>query len=259
VLTRLFTRHAFDGREKARELFSLLNEAPEPFRPARYDVGEPVRRAYNPDDLGEPFELLSGAPEHESGGLLLKGAKYQSLAHYSWVEGEVSSWDIYLGSSFFRQVARVESYLAFVGSLCRAFPVLYGAAADEEDWRAKHWLVTPLPGGGNTETQIRPDLRRCLPGVYWLTHFGPPLVEFFGRSRLARLPVHRVLDLGEAGMTLLLRPSPFQPDLDARLRGDREIIAALASQYFFDIADPTRSCEAIPGVTSGGVMYTAGS
>jgi hypothetical protein len=49
----------------------------------------------------------------------------------------------------------------------------------------------------------------CLPGIYWLTFFGPELVSFFGRDRLLALGVHQVLDCGASGIGILLQSSPI--------------------------------------------------
>ena len=36
-----------------------------------------------------------------------------------------------------------------------------------------------------------PDIRKCLPDVYWMTVFGAPYVKMFGRDRLLSAPVHK--------------------------------------------------------------------
>jgi hypothetical protein len=95
------------------------------------------------------------------------------------------------------------------------------------------------------------ELDECLPGVYWLTLFGAPLVKHFGRKKLEGLPAHHVLDFGDNGLGLMLSETPFDPGPSERLRRDQEIISKLGSQYFFDMNNPQAGCEAIPGVTQG--------
>lgn len=247
----LYSDYQFNTGPKAAALFDLLKEAGENFAPVRYDVKEPVRKAFPADDPREPVKLLSGSPRHKAGGLLLRGARFGFEAHFKWSEGEVKAWRLSLGDDFFDVPARRDAFLDFVVRLCQKFPVLYGGGAPAEDWEAKHWLVTKS-NGGETRRKRGLDIEECLPGVYWLTVFGGPLVKFFGREKLEHLPAHRVLDLGRGGLALALREHPFEPrDASERLAGDAEVVSRLGRQYYFDIENPQKGCEAIPGVTRG--------
>ncbi|HEX9988124.1 MAG TPA: hypothetical protein VGE45_06545 [Chloroflexia bacterium] len=247
----VYTRHQFDTPQKAGEFFKFLNDIGGTFTPAYFDMQEPVKKRYTPDDLSEPIGLLSGQPEHDGGGLLLKGAKPKFLALVKWRRSEVASWHFYLSDDYFDNAKRREEFTRFVTQLCQAFSVLYGGGATQEDWDAKHWLKIQRPSGGYSRRKMGLEVDECLPGVYWLTLFGAPLVKHFGRKKLESLPTHQVLDFGDNGLGLILSETPSEPGLSERLQRDQEIISKLGSQYFFDMNNPQARCEAIPGVTHG--------
>lgn len=238
---RLFTNYRFDERDKAASLFRFLNSAGV-FAPERFDAHEPVRKAYAPDALDEPISLLCGHPQYLYGEILLRGAKGHYLAWFKWSQASVSRWHIYLSQRFFDRPKAVEELTEFVAGLCSKFPPLYGGVAPKEDWDAKHVLVTRVPGG-ETHEKVGLDISECLPGIYWGTVFGAPVVGRLGLKEMAgRLPVARSIDLGEGGLLLVLRESPFTPELPERLRHDREVAHLIGGQYFFDKDDPDKVC-----------------
>ena len=249
----LYTRHEFDSPEKAAELFSFFDEAGSPFKPARFDSREPVSRVYDPAELSEPAGLLSRPPNFKHGGIMLKGAKYRFLAWITWRAGDINQWYMWLGEKFFDRARGVEEFTGFIARFCERFPVLFGGSCPDEDWGAKHYHVIDGPGRGTTKFKIGEELDKCLPGVYWLTVLGPQLVEHFGRERIESLPVWRVLDLGAGGLGLVLRDSPYRPELSERLGHDAEIMRLLGEEYFFDVSQRKRPCKPIPSVTEGGV------
>jgi hypothetical protein len=245
----LHTRHRFDSPEKAAELFAFFNESGGVFKPARFGTTRSVRKPYDPADVSEPMALLSHPPDYKGGAVMLKGAKYRFLAWIISGMEEVNVWSMWLDAKFFARAGRVEEFTRFISALCERFPILFGSACTQEDWDAKHWVDTD---SGLTKTGS--TLNKCLPGVYWLTVLGRPLVEHFGREKIEGLPVHRVLDFGRrGGLGLVLRESPLQPEESERLSHDAEIARLLGEEYFFDPARPDRPCQPVPSVTEGGV------
>lgn len=247
-MASVLSRHGFETPAKARALFEFFDAADEAFRPAKYGASEPVRKEYNPDDLDEPVRYLTGR-EGRGGSVFLKGARHGFVAWIRWGRGEVGEWYFQLNPSFFAKPAQVEKFVQFARALCEDFPPLYGGAAHEEDWKRKHWLVKETPSGGTSRERVGVEVGACLPGVYWLTAFGPAAVKHFGAAKLKALPVHRVEDAGRGGLVAVLRESPLAPDADGRLRHDAEVAALLGADHFFDIAKRRRKCRPVPGVT----------
>jgi hypothetical protein len=245
-----FSDYRFDDEAKATALLEYLEEAGGPFAPARYGEHEPARQPYTPEARAEAARLLAGHPRHLGGDLALRGARNLFRAAFRWYVHGPLIWDFEVDDSFFTDAARAEEFADFVGGLCRRFPVLFGGAAPEGDWMAKNWIVEYHPDGSLRRTkQVGLNIEGCLPGVYWLTVFGPALVEHFGRRNLERLPTHRVIDLGDAGLLLMLRALPSAPEPPTRLRHDQKIVGALGAEYFFDIGRREKKCRPIKGVT----------
>lgn len=252
----LYIGYQLDRPEKAVELLEFFNEQGGVFAPVRYGPREPLKKVFDPDDLGEPAQLLSRSPEHSAGSIWLKGAKHRSLAWIKWSAGDVSSWDMFLDDKFFARPAQTAQFIEFLAELCRRFPVLYGGAAPSEDWDAKHWKVERGPTGGEALRKMGLELDECLPGVYWATIFGAKCVKTLGRAKIEGLDAHRIVDLGPGGLLAVLREHPFKPERDERLRQDKMAMRALGERYFFSIDDPAKGCKAIPGVTRGKAKST---
>jgi len=248
----LFTDYRFDTLQKSVEFLTLLNTAESMFAPVRFGEGEPVRRKFEEHNLDEPSKILSGYPDYQGGGLLIKGAKYKYLAVFRWKASGLAAWNIYLSDQLFDRPERGERFLRFVAALCERYTIAYGYGASDEDWNATHWLYEETPNGGVSQKRVQYDMERCLPGPYWLTMFGQPLIEYFGREKIERLPSHLIMNMGQKNIAVLLSNSPFEPSLEERLRQSAKIASQLGSGYFFDINDIGKACRPILGITSGG-------
>lgn len=244
-IVTLHTRHKFDSREKAAELLGFFDESGGPFKPARFGQTERVKGVYDAAKPDEAIDMLA------RGGIMLKAKKYRFLAWFRSQSGEFSTWHMWLSEKFFERAARVDEFVAFIAKLCERFPILFGGACPQEDWDAKHMLQE-----GYTTSRLGDALGKCVPGVYWMTVFGPPLVEHFGREKIEGLPAQRVLDLGPGGLGIVLRESPYEPERPERLKQDAGIARLLGEDYFFDVTRPEKECKPIPSVTRGGAEVT---
>jgi len=249
---RLATHYRFDTMEKAASLFTFLNDSGV-FVPVRYDDSEPVRKPYDSENVHEPSQLLSGEPDHRDGGIALKGAKYKSLVTIGWSVHGRGGMSFSLDLAFFAKQGRIAELIAFLTALCDRYPFIYGYGSSIEDWEMTHRRRVESPDGFVSDIKVQTDYERCLPGVYWLTIFGAPLVSYFGHTALETLPVAQVLKLGNGSIGLLLTSSsPFASPGNDRRALAATIMDRLGSQYFFDINDIGKACLPIPGVTPGG-------
>ncbi len=91
-------------------------------------------------------------------------------------------------------------------------------------------------------------LIRYIPDLYWLTVFGSPYVEGFGRERLLSAPAHRVTELEYGGIMLQLSESPMDFVTDpvrlATIR--RDVKQYLNPNAFFDESLPTGHTYDVP-------------
>jgi len=248
----LFTYYKFDTRERSREFFRFLNKYGDIFAPVRYGVTEPVRQRYDPENIVEPSDLLADYPDHESGSLMLKGAKFKYLAWITWGSG-LSAWHISIDDKYFDQEERIDMLIHFTLSLCDKYQIVYGYAGSMDDWEATHWVKTPLHSGGTSTEKVQYDMQSCLPAPSWLTIYGEPLLRYFGTETIKTLPAYRIVDTQQHVTGVILHKTPFHPEMAKRLQYAHKTIERLGEEYFFDVADLTKVCKAIPGVTPGGL------
>src|SRR5215203_3191457 len=180
----LFTKHRFETKKKAREFFAFLNKSI--FTPSRFGDYETAREKFDAKDLEFPVELLSGAPEYRSGEIFLKSEKPKSLMWIRWSVSGISEWYFEIDDKYFKKPEQVPAFIEFLAKLCETFPVVFGGAAPEEDWEAKHWL-TEEDEEGETSQKLGLSLESCLPGIYWITIFGEELIKHFGKKKLEQL------------------------------------------------------------------------
>ncbi|WP_309888455.1 hypothetical protein [Archangium sp.] len=105
---------------------------------------------------------------------------------------------------------------------------------------------TPLEGGkeftwSQEEFTVR-DYSEGLPGLVWRNFYGPPFVRMFG-ERLASLPPECREPLGEDLVLVQPYTLPREAGTEAGLAREREFIALLGPECFYDherLALPTR-------------------
>jgi hypothetical protein len=122
------------------------------------------------------------------------------------------------------------------------FPMLYGLGCVQEEYDAKHMVVSTRHG--LTATGLKgvatADFLHFLPGVYWLTIFGKPLVDHLGADQLLQRDDVTVTRLGDFGIATWLREPAVPVDLERRLKAERHIAAALDPALFYDRGRRTR-------------------
>ena len=74
-----------------------------------------------------------------------------------------------------------------------------------------------------------------LPGVYWVTYFGPGAATILGGDRLAQLKAHQVERM-EAGYLVWAYPSVSEVGTPSALDAEQRIIEQLGRERFFDKA-----------------------
>jgi hypothetical protein len=92
---------------------------------------------------------------------------------------------------FRRCITTLDAYFgnAYLGSFERTSP-----------FPSSHPLGSSIP----TEDLIE--------GISWATYFGPELVEYLGKEKLLKTPVHQIETLHNGGILMLLAPNPLTYD-----------------------------------------------
>lgn len=245
---QLHTRCKLDSDALVEAMFEQLAQPGSLVVPAFYNAVEPVKKVLNAKSMPEAQAMLAGLPKRTGGHVMLRSKEPSSIAWLKWNAQRPMTWHFYIDGGHMQSPAGGAALIGFFQALCSRFPGLVGGGAPQADWQAKHWRTVVSPGGAQGVQKKGLDFRGFITGVYWLTVLGPEAVAHLGKARLQALPVHACLDLGAGGLLLVLRPDPLASALEARLAHDREIASLIGADYIFDIADPDRELQKVPGL-----------
>src|SRR5262249_38790595 len=86
------------------------------------------------------------------------------------------------------------------------------------------------------------DVRRSLPGLFWLNAFGPPYVELIGRDTLTTAPA----TTGQRGANAVveLYPSPGEWETASGRNAHTRVLGHLGRGFFYDRTAPHRETTA---------------
>src|SRR5204862_5766600 len=118
--------------------------------------------------------------------LFVRGGKDSFLGFFKQQPGNLSTWNFWLDVRAMRG-RKVERWLEWFFRLCSELPILYGFGCSEAEYDAKHRYVKVVPGVGRASGAVGVSIAefyQYLPGLYWLTIFGPELAQAFGQSKL---------------------------------------------------------------------------
>jgi hypothetical protein len=119
----------------------------------------------------------------------------------------------------------------------------FGSISTEEDSRTKHRITFEDRMGRSEQymglhvgrfVSIRTDYgREVLPGVYWVTYFGPGAKRIVAERNLERLEADKVERLG-AGYLVRAYPSVTAAGTEVARHAERKIMEQLGEEHFFD-------------------------
>lgn len=139
------------------------------------------------------------------------------------------------------KLKRRREWLGWMARFVEAGPALFGHGESIDEYDTKH-LVETEGSRGWIGTSVA-ELSEFLPGVYWMTVFGPQLVE---RLQLAELPGVEVRRLRGPQVMLVLDEPPVPASMPERLERERQIAERLGGDHFFDRDTPERPRRQVP-------------
>lgn len=241
----LYGNFDFSESDKANALLELLINSSEQFRPAFYGTAEPIELKLSPDDLSEPARLLSGG--NSGGSVYLRTANNNGTFVFSWVAGEIAQWRFFLEDKLFETEEQTAAFVDLITQLVENYEIMYGSIGPRKDWKKEHWISSQ-----NSSRKVGLDLNNCLPVITWLAVLNRSLIDSLGANeKLADLSIHQQLNVNK-DVVLVLRPNPLSGAGADRRKHSREIMEAIGSDYFFNIASPGKICQPIEGLTRSG-------
>ena len=242
---RVKTAKDLATEEFARGLLSSWRSgmAPE-LRPEYFDLGEPVRRSFDKEGLDRAVGMWvdSGRPLY-----LARRTKPRMRVATNWrvdkgKDPRPFPWGctVWLARSAGDDLA-----VALFRFLIGHFEPAFGSMSTEQDSREKHW-VTYEDRTGRAERCMGLDVgrfvsittdhgREVLPGVYWLTYFGPGAERIVGERSFDHLRAHLIENPG-GGHLVRAYASSREVGTPAAVQAEVDIMEQLGRQHFFDKA-----------------------
>jgi hypothetical protein len=159
-----------------------------------------------------------------------------------------NSVTVNLGAERVRGVGSADWLRALLADLASEPNVLWGAAFDAHEFAASN-----LHDDAKGMWALGRDVRRSLPGLFWLNVFGAAYIQAIGRNVLLATPA-QVAEFS-SGVSVELYSSPEQWNSDQAKRVREESLDHLGREFFFDRNHPTRLTRApdfgLPEVRDG--------
>jgi hypothetical protein len=260
--------------ECGRRLFSLFMKYFPKHVPERVGESEPLIRHFDLQDLGSVLEAwghtgfiaessnpvsvlqvrfcppVSRNPRHSSISLLqfqseevldsekVLGFVFEVSENFS---ADYASAHILTRTELENRMAMIESRPAAPPQASGKQTVVHLRKRIEKEGFAA--VLTSMRNGNHTV-----GLRRCLPGLSWLTVFGAAYVQLFGRKKLLSAPAIGVRELsnGAIGIRLTERLNDSQDDWDRFEIVRKRCEQFLDSAAFFDPSLPSNHAYRVP-------------
>jgi hypothetical protein len=234
----LYTPQDISSQQTAKTLWGLLDSPL--IGPHRYDTIERAKITFGRSAYREASRMYGGQRM-----LFVRGAKDSFLAMFMQQHGGWATWNFWWDAK--AMTRRHDAWVEWLLNLCRKLPPFFGLGCSVAEYDAKHTLVETVPGGTATSEKgtSSANFYEYLPGLYWLSIFGPQLTDHFG-IRLQSLPNTNLFTLNSAGVAVLLDEPAIPEDMNERLQTEADLAELLGSKYFFDRNKYEAEYEAVP-------------
>lgn len=226
----ILTRADLTNRTFASSLVEAIIASHEDFQPKRYGSYEPLPYRAQTSGVQELME------------------RWQSP--FFWSNGRRASVSFWFDSPNIHNSIGIEATGSRVnGALMRDLTIELGISTaaelatvhrqfeDQPTWLARYAASYPLRLGFTTH-----NLRKSLPDLAWVTLFGLPYIELFGRERLAGVPAAVSKAVGDQHWLLQLTDEePSARESPSQYEQTRDLAKAhLGLEHFLDLERPER-------------------
>jgi hypothetical protein len=212
-------------------LTAWCNELDKLLSPEFFDLGEPIGRSFAKEGLEVAVRTWvdNGMPL-----LLKRRSKPKFEANIDWrrnkgLDPRPYPWSCTVWQSL---AAGDELAIHLFRFLIRVFEPAFGHISTYDDHRAKHF-ITFKDRTGQAEEYHGLDVGEKLPGIYWVTYFGPWAVEKIGKDRFSSLKAHKVEPIN-SGYLVFAYSSIKEVEALAAREAEGRIVDHLGRVNFFD-------------------------
>jgi hypothetical protein len=198
----------FQNEDVAKAVLSTINSFGLDFIPQKYDIYEPEKFKYNPNDIENVVKLWLNeenarkvAKEHgvAAGQVLLKKKAGHKVSYMMmWDKGREARFNNFIISvdiKYFKDKHRQKRFLDL----------------------SRQIMLILEPVHGRISNRMFPDwyealnLHVRLPDILWVTLFGKPYIDLFGREKILSTPCYKVEEINHDLIWLQATENLFEP------------------------------------------------
>ena len=258
LVMELYSREPLDPVNTEAQITALSTFEGGLFKPEKCDVNEPVRERFDAKDIHEPVRWLSqpggrfkfrkSKPPRIEGyisNLRFREIRTSDSKKGPWIPVKsrfpepafLTRWVVWLDAAAATRLGTAV-LKRFLIKMFRVSMSEYGFLTTEEDHRKKNFKVT-VEGASTVECYVGTDPAMGVPGIYWMNLFGPTYAAWLGKEKLERATgIHE--SLPEGSLFVQFGGVPETCSSPEIVRQQRDVIAALGEEKFFNIDDPER-------------------
>ncbi|ODM27975.1 hypothetical protein [Acetivibrio mesophilus] len=197
----------FQDRGFATKVIYKINEYGKDFIPQKFDIYQPLKRKYNPNNVSEVIDVWMNdtinqecSKDEYAEGLLLMKATGRSKASYmvNWKKDNVINFNTFSCSVNIEYVKYKDNLDKFI-NLCKELIDLIEPV---------HGKIVNESFAGAFEP-VELTIRH--PELQWMNFFGKPYINLFGREKLLSVPAHNVESIGDKVIAIQTTDNIFEP------------------------------------------------
>lgn len=255
-----FRTNKFLGtREMGKKILSFLIQTGDVFVPELFDGGKLTngrKVRFDPSDFSlaldgwvdDRYSLGIIAERHDpiEVSIVVSASDFLMFDHFG----------LSIGSAWFTSSERVSRFLSVANDL---YSITEANNGYIQNWRSERVVGEITDKNGNITGYDPPRTKWLLKGLFWANFFGPEYVRMFGRERLLSAPWHKIQNLSDGGLLLLISESPVDAAKPEYESFKQEIYEHLGMDAFTGTllpefrTDGRKKRDARPLIQSGGI------
>ncbi len=249
--TWIFSRKAFDTRDKAEELMDYIMGS-DLFRPNQYGQYEPLK-PLTEEKLDEAIEMIVNEEGQRanrravsSSIFLERTVRPRCSFHVDWSRLPHKAFDLSsyrLDQGELRKPSMLDSWIGFSLGLITLHEAWFALIALGEEtyeknfltWHTRHPRARDPQKGITNQSGVGLRLMEGIPGVYWGNYFNAFYVDWFGREKFETLPCVEKRWLEKGGIFFTTAETPFEWNTAEARAMEEAVKDHLGRDAFFDI------------------------
>lgn len=196
----------FYDKDMARNVLDIINSYGKEYIPDRFDSLQPLNKKYNPDNIDQVISTwrndegnkVNIQEKYLMGSLLMQKKRSSQASYYiSWEKSEEASFNNFslgVDINFLKKEKNFNKYLELCKEIIIALNPVQGQISNMMD----KYSCEPI------------NLKIRHPELQWVTIFGQPYIELFGKEKLMKTPCYKVYEITDQLIAIQLTETIFE-------------------------------------------------